>query len=371
MISEADSDFDDPISMVREVQTRSQKGGRGNRRSRGRRGLGTSVSRGRGRVRTPKGPGRGGKGVKRGVRKPLDPGQDFKDLHSQATMAFIDQDYEAAEEFAKQAIQSNPEIFTVYSLLSEIHMARGDKGRAVHALFNGAHTRPRDTVLWCQVARLIMDLSGQDKASGVPDAIYCYNRVIGTEPDHIEARYQRAALHREFGSKKKAAYDYVRLLRQLPHDTTVLRHIAEVYIDLGQSTRAIDHYDASIAHFQSIEPFNVTKFTWSDLNIYAELYMYLDDIEGYASGLLKIKNYCRWMLNRVDEQFWDLHNVDDREFDDSHHPRRVELPEFQPDKHDIEAYGKGLPIELRIRLGQLRVQLGPRDIDEAIVSHSC
>lgn len=298
----------------------------------------------------------------------MEPSAEFKSLHSQATLSFIEQDYDAAEEFAKQAIQRNPEMFTAYSLLSEIHMARDDKKRAMHALFNGAHTRPRDTVLWCNVAKLIMDIAGDDRSSGIPDAVYCYNRVIGSESNHVEARYERAALHREYGNMKRAAYDYVRLLRTLPNDPTVLRHLAEIYVDLDESGRAIDCYETSIAHSQILEPTNATAFTWSDLNIYAELYMYSTDSADIMKGISKVKNACRWLLNRGDEQFWDLFNEDDREFDATDDPRRSEMPEFVRGQHDMSTYGEGLPLELRAKLGLLRLNLGEDHYSEALVS---
>ena len=247
-------------------------------------------------------------------------------------------------------------------------MARGDKGRATHALFNGAHTRPRDTVLWTKIAKLIMEIAGDDRASAYLDAIYCYNRVIGSDKSHVEARYERAALHREFGNEKRAAYDYVRLLHLLPHDTTVLRNLAEVYIEIGEGARAMEYYEASITHFQSLQQSSVTSFTWSDLNIYAELFMYSTEPEEIAKGISKVKNVCRWLLDRGEDHFWDDYTQDDREFDATDHPRRSLVPEFDWGKHNLNSYGHGLPLELRTRLGLLRLELGEDHFEEAIVS---
>ncbi|MCJ1479050.1 transcription factor TFIIIC subunit tfc4 [Lambiella insularis] len=343
---------------------RGTRRGRASRGNRGTRGLGSS--RGRGRNRLQKGLGRGGKGIKRGVRKPLEPSLEFKSLHSQATLSFIEQDYVAAEKLTLQAIQCNSEIFTAYSLLSEIHMAGNDKKRAMVALFIGAHTRPRDTVLWCHVAKLIMEVAGDDRISNIPEAIYCYNRVIGADAGHIEARYERAALHREFGNLRRAAHDYVFLLRTVPHDPTVLRHLAEIYIDLDECARAIEHYDTSIEHFQLSELTNATAFTWSDLNIYAELYMYSTDLVEVARGIAKVKNVSRWLLNRGDDRFWDQLNGDDREFDAADFPRRIALPDFVCGQHNTSTYGEGLPLEIRVKLGLLRLKLGNDHFAEAI-----
>lgn len=342
---------------------------RGSRRGRGAAYGSWRGQRGRGRPRGRGGLGRGNKGVKRGIRKPLEPSEAFKEVHSQATVAFVDQRYSDAEDMAKQAIQLNPEIFTAYSLLSEIHMARNDKARAMTALFNGAHTRPNDTDLWCKVAQLIMEVAGdgESRSSAIQDAIYCYNRVLDSNRLHFEARFERAALHREAGSSRRAVLDYTRLLRQAPHDNGVLRHLAETYIDLGECEPAIAQYDSSIAHYRALDQDIVGAFTWSDLNIYAELFMNSADATELTTALSKVKSVSRWLLRRGDECFWDKYNADDREFDAADEPRRTEVPEYSTGNYDLTTYGEGLPLEIRVKLGLLRLNLGDDHLDEAMV----
>ena len=360
LISEAESDFHSLDISLKTVEHSENGRARGSGRGRGRgRGRGGEGRRGRG-FRG----GRGGKGIKRGPRKALEPSQEFKVLHSHATVAFIDHDYDLAEDFVQQAIAVNPEMFSAHSLLSEIHMARGDQNKALTALFHGVHTRPRDTQAWCKVAELILERALDDRSSGIRDAIYCYNRVIGADSTHVEARYSRAALNREIGNKSKAAYDYERLLKQLPHDTTVLRHIAEIYIELGEVERALRHYDHSISHYQSKEPHVVTSITWSDLNIYAELLSCLGD---YSKGLQILKTLCRWLLGRKDDRIWDEFADDDREFDVEDLPRRAIAEEFVPGKFEAATYGEGLPLELRVKLGVFRLKLGRSYLVEAMV----
>ena len=374
MISDADSDIqllDDPSSSTRGKRGRggrSRGRGRGRGGGRGKRTLledGHGVSQGRGRRRVRPPVKRGGKGIKRGIRKPLEPSADFKVIHSQATMAFIDQDYDRAAELARQAISNNPEIFTAHSLLSEVHFAQGDKARATTALFHGAHTRPRDTQIWNKVAELILERAGEDRVSAIPDAIYCYNRIIDADPAHVEARYQRASLHRELGNKKQAASDYRRLLKQLPHDTIVLRHLAEIYIEIGESSKAIDYYNGSITYYRNTEPKDVTGFSWSDANIYAELFIYAED---FKTGLLKVKEVCRWLLGREEEDYWNWFREDDREFDADDEPRRNEIQHYVAGKYETASYGEGLPLELRVKLGLFRLRLGYDHFEEAMVS---
>ena len=353
LISEAGSDFHSPGGSTTAVRSTGEiRAGR--TRGRGRRGRGRG---GRG--------GRGGKGIKKGLRKPLEPSQEFKLLHSQATKAFIDGTYDNAEELAQQAILENPEMFAAHSLLSEIHLSRGDKDKALTALFHGAHTRPRDAQVWSKVAQLILERAGDDRVSGLKDAIYCYNRIIGADANNVDARYRRASLNRELGYKGRAAYEYKRLLKQLPHDTTVLRHLAEIYIELGEVERAKQHYDECIDYYRAGDPGEDMTFTWSDLNIYAELFSYL---EKYEDGILRIKSLSRWLLGRREDDFWDHVNEDDREWDADDEPRRSQTKGFLPGLHEPAAYGEGLPLELRVKLGVYRLRSNQSNLGEALVS---
>ena len=326
------------------------------------------VKRGRPRGRGGRGHGaRGGsawKGVKRGPRRPAEPSQEFKLMHAKATTAFIDHDYNKANEFAQRAILANPEMFAAHSLLSEIHLAQGDKDKALTALFNGAHTRPKDTQVWSRVARLILERAGDDRSSALNDAIYCYNRIVGVDSNKIQARYQRAALNRELGHKGRALSEYERMLKISPHDPTVLRHLAELCINLEDLGKAKNYYDESIKHFRSIETAQATNFSWSDVNIYVELFSYL---HKYAEGIFNLKSLSRWIAGRGQENFWDDVKEDDREWDSEDAPRRIQVQKFSLGRYESTAYGDGLPLELRVKLGIFRLRLGENNVKEALV----
>lgn len=279
-------------------------------------------------------------------------------------MAFIDHKYEEAEDLTLQALQINPEMFSAYNLLSEIHAACGDTEKAISAAWNGAHTQPRDPEMWSRVARMCLEREGENQDSTLQEAIYCYSRIINLDSTDVEARYQRAALNHELGHKGKAAKEYEHLLKQLPHDTTVLRHLAKSYIELGKPDRALGYYKDSISHYQSSEPDKAVTFTWSDVNIVAELY---DFQKRYNEGLSEVKSLARWLLGRRKDRYWEEYKRDDREWDADDQPRRARVPEYAPDVHDATSYGDGLPLELRIKMGIFRLRSEGGDLDEAIV----
>ncbi|KAL4898256.1 hypothetical protein BDV59DRAFT_166523 [Aspergillus ambiguus] len=306
---------------------------------------------------------RGGKGIKRGPRKPLEPSPEFKLLHSEATSAFIDGDYERAIDLVKRAIQINPEMFAAHSLLSEIFLAQGEKDKALTALFSGAHTRPRDPTVWAKVARMILERAGDDRQAALNDVIYCYSRVIDIDPRNYNARYQRAAVYRELGHNGRAATEYERILNDVPHDTRALRHLAEVYIDLDKVSRAVDRWAESIEYYLSLDPEEAPNFSWSDVNIYAELYTYLGQHE---KGLNVLKQLARWLLGRKDDTIWETFDKDDREWDADDSPRRIKLDGYIPGQWPRDSYGLGLPLELRIKLGLYRLRMGYEHKDEAL-----
>ena len=310
-----------------------------------------SNARGRGARRGA----RGNPGVKRGPRKPLEPNPEFKVVHSQATMAFIAHDYDEAEDLALEAININPEMFAAHSLLSEIHMARGDRDKATAALFNGAHTRPGDVQVWLRVADLLLERSTNDKNSLIPDVLYCLARVLNIQPKNVDVRFRRATLNRQLGYLGRAANEYEQLLKYLPHDAVVLRYLAEVYVELGDIDRAIQRYEDSIAHHRLREPSDVKSFTWSDLNVYAELCGYN---ENYETSIQRLKSLSRWLLGRGQDSMWESFSIDDREWDVEDEPRRIQVDGFAKNLFDPSTYGIGLPLELRVKLGVYRLRSG-------------
>ncbi|KAL8768028.1 MAG: hypothetical protein Q9209_005632 [Squamulea sp. 1 TL-2023] len=303
------------------------------------------------------------KGIKRGQRKPLEPSNKFKSLHAQATMAFIDADYELAEQLTLQAILLNPEMYAAHSLLSEIHTARGDFDKALVALFNAAHTSHRNPEPWSTIARLILARTDDDDDnSALRDALYCYNRVIEVDPGNFDAHQQRAPLRHKLGHMRRAAEDYEHLLRVDPHDVGVLRSLAAIYTEMDKPQRALELYNQSIDYYRSIETEQPSSFSWSDVNIYVELLAYQ---QRYAEAIMKLKSLSRWLLGRQNDHSWDSFCEDDREWDLDDHPRRVDVLGFKTGAYPVESYGRGMPLELHVKLGIYRLKSRDRQIEEA------
>lgn len=345
MDSDVPSEADEPAKNIKRPRGRPRKDG--STRGRGGRPL-----------------GRGGqRGVKRGPRAPLEPSHEFKVLQAQAFAAFIDeQNLDKAHKLVNEAITLNPEVYAAHALLSEIFAAKGEKDKAFTALFSAAHTNPRDPSVWKKVADASLARLDEDRHRALADAVYCYARMIEINPKDYDALFQRALLNKQLGYKRKALKEFERLLNMLPHASNILYQIAEICIDLKEVQTAKSYYDETIRHYQSPEFEETSDFTWNDVNIYVELFSYMN---RYAEGISMLKSLCRWLCGRKDDVIWDEVQNDDREWDLEDKPRRIKTPNFVPGKYPAESYGEGLPMELRIKLGLYRLKLGASHKREA------
>ncbi|KAI9849713.1 MAG: transcription factor TFIIIC subunit tfc4 [Sclerophora amabilis] len=306
---------------------------------------------------------RGGAKGPRGPRKPVEPSLEIKLLLSQANSAFVSGEYEKVEEITNRVIQMNAEIYAAHALLSGVFLERGEIQMAIVASISAAHLRPKDPALWRNCATLILENGREDRAKYLNDAIYCYTRIIGINPKDFESRFERAVLLRELGHQGRAVRELEQILTMLPQDPTVLRQLAEIYIDLGEIEKAKQRYREYIAYDSTAVAPPPIHFDWSDVNIYVELFGYQGE---YADGIKELKSLSRWVLGRREEDYWDEIQDDDREWDYSENPRRSKVNGYISGRFDQSCYGQGLPLELRVKLGVYRLKQAEEHFGEAM-----
>ena len=245
-------------------------------------------------------------------------------------------------------------------MLSEIYFARGEDDKAVAALFSGAHAAPRNGKIWKQVADICLNRPTNDINQALEQAAYCYARAVDIDNDDYEARHQRADTNRRLQNYGKAMKDVKKLLQCMPHNPSVLRLVAEVCIETNQIDMAKRACEESIRYFEQHEDED-DDAPWSIVNVYVELFAHTGD---YNQALIRLKQLSRWLLGRKDETYWDEVVEDDREWD-AYEPRREEVEGYVPGQYPHEAYGDGLPLELRVKLGLYRLHLTREDHREA------
>lgn len=331
-------------------------------------GAGSKNSRGRGGAR-----GRGHR------RKPVDPGPEFKTFMAKANRAKLDGDIDTALDYARQAVGANPEIYQAHSLVSELLKERGELELSVHTLWVGAQSA-RTVEAWSLTAERILELAGDSPTwARLKSAVDCYGEALklSTFFKHdnnleYEVRARKFELYKELNDSKGARIDCRNILKRWPKKTYYLNEYARLcaaWGDVSELIKAKEAYDHAFDLYRDEEEFGDTEENdptghWSHLNIYLEVVQDLDaPWEGIATG----KRLSRWFLGRKEESFWDKFKDDDREFDDSNERRNL-VGEFQMGKasRDMNKYGLGLPIEIRVRLGLLRMKCGVHCYEEAL-----
>ena len=307
---------------------------------------------------------RGGRRGPRGPRKPLEPSLEIKMLLSQANAAFVAGEYDTAEALANRIILMNDETYTAHALLSGIYFEQGDTRLGIIANLSAAHLRPRDPSLWRSCAHLILEHGRENRAEYLKDAIYCFSQLIRINPKDFESRYERALLVRELGLHGRAAKELYQIHEMLPRDTNVLRLLAEIYIDTKEIEKAKQLYQQYITEELNGDADSPPMIGWSDINVFIELFSYQEE---YSEGIMQLRALSRCLLGREDETFWDDFLDDDREWDADDYPRRISVDGFVPNRHERIAYGEGLPLELRVKLGIFRLNSNRRDLTEPLV----
>ncbi|KAL1393903.1 hypothetical protein HDK64DRAFT_196036 [Phyllosticta capitalensis] len=358
--AELDSDFEYDQEPIRK---RGRGRGRGSSRGRGR---GRGRGRPRGSKRRADGDARGApRRGKRGPREAKDPGPVFKKILSDATQAYIRQDLETAQQAAGEAIKINPEVFAAYNLLSEILYAKGQLEESVNVLSMGAVLQ-RDAALWHKIAARVLELDIDERAR-FEWAHRCYSQVIRLDNSDWEARCQRLEFQLRFDHKGQAKLELEMMLKIDGHqyDLDRIQQLAELCAATREPGRAVETFEKAIRHHVATPRDEYSQLDWQSLNSYLEL---MQTLKRYNEALPLLKATARYIVGRQDESFWDQLE-DDREWDIEDEPRRVQVDRFVKSKYPQDAYGIGLPLEIRVKIGLFRLGLGNQEEAKAHFQH--
>jgi hypothetical protein len=124
------------------------------------------------------------KGRRAGKLSKLTP--ELEKRMGEANSAYINQEFARAVDILLHIIQSAPHAEGPYHTLGLIYEERGDLGKAVEAYLLAAHMSKRDWGLWKRVAKMAVEC-GQYQ-----HAIYCWTKVLGSETENDEIRWERA-----------------------------------------------------------------------------------------------------------------------------------------------------------------------------------
>lgn len=303
------------------------------------------------------------KGELRGPRETLDPGPKWMKIYNDALDSLNEEnDLDKAQRLVLRAIEHNPEIYAGHKLLAEIHFARGDHEHGFNALMMGLHAHLSEIELWRQTAETILSYPAGDRQNKIERARYCYTAIVRKDGKDMDARFQRAECHRLMGMWNGAFNDMKVMLNDDPHNSSVLAAFAKLCRDINDINQAITAYDEHFDFYKVNGLTDEQHFTWMDVGQYVDLMV---DKGETAQAIVIFKRLARWVSGRQDETFWEEFIEDDREFDQMHYPRRTQVGDFVPNRYPEHNYGEALPLDLRAKLGVLRLKLNFREEAQA------
>ncbi|KAH9222888.1 hypothetical protein DL95DRAFT_285426 [Leptodontidium sp. 2 PMI_412] len=309
----------------------------------------------------PTGPGTG---TKRGPRKAAPMAPDIARRMGEANTAWLADDPSTAISIALDVIRLNAETYQAWILLATLWDDTGEKAKAANALFYAAHLRPKHMGAWMTAADYCLNQTGPAMETFYPTANECFCFALRQIPNSYEPRIRKARLNVIRGNNPMAVSDFNKALNLIPHDLGILTELATAAFDAGTPRVAIAQYKKTIDHLRSAPDEKGVKFSWDDARTYCSLLEYDDEWE---TAIKETKSIARWLLGREAETFWDdvVENDCEWDTDDS---RRNQIPEYVAGNYPSSTYGDGLVVELRIRLGINRLNIG--HFDEAMLHFS-
>ena len=291
--------------------------------------------------------------------KHVDPGEKFKEFQSLATTAFLEGQYEDAMQHIFEAILANPEVYIAHSLMAQILEKQGRMREAVFAWTQGAFIK-RDSTIYTKLAERYLDLEAEDGSdSNINCAIEAYAQAIRLDKNNVEPRKGKLKLHLELNDMRSARIHCRAIVVLQPADLDNVRQYASLCDSSGDASeleKAAEAYETAFQLYANEDSLGDVDDQWDHLNVYLDL-MY--KINRPQKAIAQLKRLARWFLGRKEDDFWDSITLDDREYDTTHE-RRAHIWQFQQGRvtRDHLRYGDGLPLELRVKLGLFRLQMG-------------
>jgi general transcription factor 3C polypeptide 3 (transcription factor C subunit 4) len=312
--------------------------------------------------------------VHRGPRKPAPPSTEIMYRLSKAQEAYEQDDHELAIAISEEIIRINAQTYQAWEIMLKVYEDRNDRKNAIVARVHAAQIMHRNVPNWLSTAAYVMDGldeldDEEEKKRAYEIASACYSQILSVDRSHVAARMAKADVLMALGKASLALQQYERLLLYRPLNIQTVRNLASVALDSKNPQKAgrvaKEAYRTIIDHCQKNNTREAESgmFDWSDLRIYLEFFSIL---ELWEDGARELKSISRWLLGRHSQVYWDRFTADDREWD-IHDSNRVEISEFLPNQFPQEAYGLGLPLDLRAKLYVYRLKL---DQQHAALSHA-
>ncbi|KAJ2455248.1 transcription factor TFIIIC subunit tfc4 [Coemansia sp. RSA 2336] len=335
-----------------------------------------------------------------------------------ANTLYVDRKMEEAFNILCDVIREDANCGAAWTTMALIREDQGRISDATHLYMVAAHLNPSDTPAWEHLYTMQMKLveeasnaaslgdpgANELRAEMLKQAHESLHHVVTNDPTNQEAWKRRIGVLEQLGDDKMLARAYRSLFRNHPNNmemiqkastlfakrrgdiatpikwfsTAIENHNSQAieYADraqeqawqqrnkeqhsgLGEQSGDVvleadseneddeDMFDEEWAEYFANNPEATVPmdefggYSYSDLNMLAELRMLKHD---YETGIVELKRGARFVQGRGRDSRWEGKELSDKA--DAEYPLSQDF------------HGNGLPVELRIRLGQFRFMLG-------------
>ncbi|KAJ2652522.1 transcription factor TFIIIC subunit tfc4 [Coemansia sp. RSA 1250] len=372
-------------------------------------------------------PGSKNKKKKRRPRRPVYSTQVQRKLGAANTL-YVDRKLDEAFDILCDVIREDANCGAAWTTMALIREDQGRISDATHLYMVAAHLNPSYTAAWEHLYMMQMKLVEEASTAaslGNPEAndqrIEMLNQaheslkhIVTNDPNNQEAWMRRIAVLEQLEDDKGLARAYRSLFRHHPNNMEMIRKASTLFAkrrgdittpikwfstaienhnsqaieyadraqeqarlqrnkgqnsDFGEQSHDMDleadseneddedMFDEEWAEYFATNPEATVPmdefggYSYSDLNMLAELRMLKHD---YETGIVELKRGARFIQGRGRDVRWEGKELSDE--------ADAEYPPSQ------DFHGAGLPVELRIRLGQFRLMLGHEETAESHLS---
>ncbi|KAJ1785561.1 transcription factor TFIIIC subunit tfc4, partial [Coemansia sp. RSA 1938] len=353
----------------------------------------------------------------RGKKKKDSYSKEVQQLLGVANNMYIQQQLTESFTVLCDAIRIDANCSAAWRTMALIRKDQGKTSDAIHLYTVAAHLTTDESFLWEQLygmhmtiveenAQSVQDGNTEAQAAydeAVDQALDCLKHIVTISPTNKEAWTQRMQMLEAKEDYRSMARGYRTMLRVDPYNMQTIRDAATMFakrrddlerpiewfvaaiefynkqamdlaeqaagqahrnalaelanqgmdenVDLGAVSDEEGQIDEEWAAYFAANPDKTVPmddlggYSYSDLNMLAELRLLRSE---YEMGVVDIKRGARFVQGRGREYQWEDN----------------ELVDTEDDEYPVSADGgeNGLPIELRIKLGQFRLLLGNEDV---------
>ncbi|XP_013421709.1 general transcription factor 3C polypeptide 3 [Lingula anatina] len=259
--------------------------------------------------------------------------KELQGLMGEANLKFARGETQEAIAMCNECIRQVPTAYEPYQTLGMLYEEMGDTEKSLQLSLIAAHLNPNDPEEWIKLAEMSLELNNEQQA------LHCYTKAVKYDKTNKDVMVDRCKLLEKMGDIKHALEGYHQIMNILPKENgeeyvQLAREVTKNYHEMGDVKSALETMSKT---FQ-LHPSFITS---EDVNVMVELHMAQ---KNYEQAFQVLIDNCglKLELNIPDyEEPVNMHNVILKGL----HPVSCRVPDV-------------LPIDLRVKVGVLLIQLG-------------